>query len=281
MRNTSSERREYGGVVTPEAVLLDFEIAGVGTRLLARLADTVVQIMVLAVLSPIFGMVAVALGAFGDDAAQVLIIIAVVVGFFLLLFGYTAIMETFGGQTLGKKMMNLRVVTLEGAPIRFGQAAIRSMMQVPDLWAPPGGAVALISVLSTPRGQRLGDLAAGTFVVREVNPQVLGARYQFPIPNGYDAYAAQLDVSMVSPEQYRVIRGFLTRVTELRDDVRLSMAQRLAAPVSQRIGHAIPAQVHPENFLACVANRYQQRHAPPPPATTLGNSGFAEAYYST
>ncbi len=271
MRNTSgSTRQEYGGVVTPEAVLLDFEIAGIGTRLIARLLDTIVQLVMLTMLSPLFAIFAGLLSLLSEGVASVVSIILFVVGFFLLLFGYTTYFETFGGQTLGKKMMNLRVVTLEGAPIRFGQAAIRSMMQVPDLWFPPGGALALISVLTTPRGQRLGDLAAGTFVVREVSPQSQNMRFQFPIPHGYDVYAAQLDVSMVSPEQYRIIRGFLTRVTELRPEIRFGMAQQLAGPVSQRIGHVIPHQVHPENFLACVANRYQQRHAPPPPVATLG-----------
>ncbi len=263
MRNTGSTRREYGGIVTPEAVLLDFEIAGIGTRLIARLIDTVIQMFAGVVLWPVIAIVGVVFSGVTDG----ILVILGVISFFLLLFGYSAAFESFGGQTPGKKMLNLRVVTLEGAPIRFGQAAIRSMMQVPDLWFPPGGALALLSVLITQRGQRLGDLAAGTFVVREASPVLQHTKYRFPVPHGYEAYAAQLDVSMVTPEQYRVIRGFLTRVTEFRADVRMGMAQQLAGPVSQRIGHTLPPQVHPENFLACVVNRYQQRHAPPPPAT--------------
>lgn len=270
----SADRRDSGGIVTPEAVLLDFEIAGIGTRLIARIIDVFAQMFLIMMLSPLLGIVSVASAVFDEGAGSVVGIVLAIVGFFLLLFGYSAILETYGGQTLGKKVLHLRVVTLEGAPIRFGQAAIRSMMQVPDLYFPPGGALALISVLTTPRGQRLGDLAAGTFVVREVSPMSQNVRFRFPIPPGFEGYAAQLDVSMVTPDHYRVIRGFLTRVTELRPEVRFGMAQQLAQPVSQSIGHVIPPQVHPENFLACVANRYQQRHAPAPPvggvASTMG-----------
>lgn len=270
MRNeTRTARREYGGIVTPEAVLLDFEIAGIGTRLIARIIDVIAQMALLMMLSPLLAVFQVIFGAIDEGAGVVIGVVFAVIGLFLLLFGYSAIFETYGGQTLGKKMLHLRVVTLEGAPIRFGQAAIRSMMQVPDLYFPPGGAVALISVLATPRGQRLGDLAAGTFVVREVSPLSQNVRFQFPIPTGFEAYAAQLDVSMVTPDHYRLIRSFLTRVTELRPEIRLGMAQQLAQPVSHSIGHAIPPQVHPENFLACVANRYQQRHAPLPPRSPV------------
>lgn len=242
--------------MTPEAVLLDFETAGVGTRLLARLLDTVIQIAMLFVLLFIFGILAI----IGETVAFVMGAITL----FLLFFGYPAIQETLWGRTLGKRALRLRVVTVEGAPIRFGQAAIRSMLQVPDLFVPPGGAVAVISVLFTRRGQRLGDLAADTMVIREQKVSRRSSAIWFPVPPGFEAYAYQLDVSMVTPSQYRTIRGFLSRVTDFRPEVRQSLAEQLAGPVSAAIGHQIPYGVHPESFLVCVANRYQHRHTPAP-----------------
>ncbi|MEE9417467.1 MAG: RDD family protein [Acidimicrobiales bacterium] len=237
------------GIVTPEAVLLDFAAAGVGTRLLSRMLDMVVVMGLL--YAGAFGLIVAAF------VSETFLLVVGLIGLFLIIFGYPVVTETFlGGRTFGKMALGLRVVSTEGAPVTFGQTAIRSIMAIPDIYLTSGGA-AIISVLLTSRGQRLGDLVADTMVIRDSKARKRAPAIQFPIPFGFEAYAGQLDVSRINREQYRLIRGFLSRVVELRPDVRASMAERIAVPIAQHIGHARPANVHPETFLACVASRYQ------------------------
>jgi hypothetical protein len=189
--------------------------------------------------------------------------IFVVVALFLIFFGYPIVSETvWSGRTLGKAAMGLRVVTREGAPVRFRHAAIRGALSLVDLYLFLG-AVAVVSSLLTRDGQRLGDLAAGTLVLRERTARANAASMTFPVPSGWESYVASLDVSAVSTEQYGVIRDLLLRVNELSDDARGHLGIRLANPMAQAMNHEPPAGVGAESFLVCVAAAYQQRRGGP------------------
>jgi uncharacterized RDD family membrane protein YckC len=103
---------------------------------------------------------------------------------FAVLWGYPTAMETlWRGRSLGKAALGLRVVTIEGAPVRFRHAAIRATLGVVDFLLTAGGA-AVISVLLTPRSQRLGDLVAGTVVLRERTGLRPPVAVEFPVPGG-------------------------------------------------------------------------------------------------
>ena len=119
---------------------------------------------------------------FSDTAGIVLVI----VGAFLIVLGYPALCETFwNGKTVGKAALGLRVRTTEGAPIRFRHAAIRAALGLVDFFVTYGLA-ATLSVLLTKDSQRLGDLAAGTLVLRERAPLTrTGTAFTFyPRPAG-------------------------------------------------------------------------------------------------
>jgi uncharacterized RDD family membrane protein YckC len=262
-----SERRT-SGIVTPEAVLLEFETAGIGSRALARLVDLVVQAMAAFLLLTLIGMVVGAVG-FGDPG-----LLAGLIALFgmLVVFGYPIGLETWWrGRTVGKVMLGIRVVTREGAPIRFRHAAIRGLIGFVEVIA--FQFVAVLSTLISPANQRIGDLTAGTIVVRERSADRTAMAMAFPPPPGWEPYARTLDVSAVTVEQYRLIRSFLLRVTNLAPDARNALAQRLANPVALAMRHQPPPQVGPELFLVCTAAAYQVRHglggwpfAPPPPS---------------
>ncbi|CAN5787780.1 RDD family protein [soil metagenome] len=257
------------GIVTPEAVVLEFETAGVGSRVLAIFIDLIVQY------SAIFaGLLAAT--AVGQVSNSLAIIVAVLV-VFLGLFGYPIGMETFcNGRTLGHAAMGLRVVTIEGAPIRFRHAAIRGFLSLFDFYLPvPGGLVAVISVLASPRNQRLGDLAAGTIVLRERSATSASHAVTFPAPYGYESYVASLDTSAVTGGQYSLIRSFLLRVLQLAPAARYRLALTLANPVTERMGHTPPPGVGPELFRACVASAYQRRHGGGVPVTPAPWAGPA------
>jgi uncharacterized RDD family membrane protein YckC len=252
------DTRPGSGIVTPEAVLLEFETAGVGSRTLAELLDVTIQGLTLFVLA----LTASALGsAFGGTLAAIAVLLLV----FLTIVGYPVAFESlWRGRTPGKAALGLRVVTVEGGPIRFRHAAIRGILGVFELWITLG-TVAVMSVILTARNQRLGDLTAGTMVLRERTASATTARpISFPPPYGYEAYVAALDVSALTVEQYGLIRSFLLRVTDLTLAARSSLAIKLGNHTSAQIRHTPPATINPEIFLACVAAAYQIRHGSTP-----------------
>ncbi|MET0904133.1 MAG: RDD family protein [Acidimicrobiales bacterium] len=249
------------GIVTPEAVVLDFELAGLASRGVAKLIDTLIQGAILFALAIIVGL------AVPGTAG----VIAVVVGIALVVFGYPVLCEAvLRGRSPGKMVFGLRVVTVEGAPEASRHAFIRSIVGIVDFLIPPGGMCAVVSSLLSSRSQRLGDLVAGTMVLRERSATRAPTAVWFSPPAGLEAYARNLDVSGVTDAQFGVIRAFLLRVHDLTPEARVAMAYRLATPIAEAMHHRAPPEVHPEQFLVAVAAAYQQRRTPPTP-------GFAAA----
>jgi len=243
-------------LVTPEAVPLELEPAGLGSRFLALVLDWAIQAVVATAL-----VVALLVATQGEWAglAQALIVLVL----FLLMFGYPAASETlWRGRTVGKLALGLRVVTTEGAPVRFRHAAIRAALGMIDFFL-TAGAGAVLSVLFTRSNQRLGDLVAGTIVLRERTGLRAPLPVTFVVPPGLEAYAASLDASAVRPEDYGAVRTFLLRAAALQPQVRYELAVTLATPLLARLQTRPPAGVPPEAFLACVAAAYQHRPSGP------------------
>ncbi len=246
-------------LVTPEAVALEFPTATVGSRTVAYVIDAlVVTVVVLLVNLGAFA----AFGTTGSATPDWVFLSVVVVLNLLVAFGYPIAAETlWRGRTLGKAAMGLRVVTVEGAPVGFRHAAIRAALQLVDFTL-TFGAGAVITALVTRRSQRLGDLAAGTLVVRERS----GARpfevASFTVPPAAAAYAATLDPSGLRPDDYAAVRTFLLRADTLPPGPRADIAGRLAGALGPRVGDHRPPDVDDELFLRCLAARYQQRGAP-------------------
>jgi uncharacterized RDD family membrane protein YckC len=246
------------GVVTPDAVVLEFEIASVASRSLAQGLDLAVRFGLL------YGLAFIA-GAFSAVAGTTPAIVLAFIGLFLIVFGYPAFLEArWNGQTVGKRMLGLRVVTVEGAPVRFRHASIRSLLQIVDFFLPPVGVSATCVSLLNRRSQRLGDVFAGTIVLRERTGAAFPVPVSFPPAYGYELYARSLDVGGITPEQYAVIRSFLLRVSVLTPAARAHLGPRLANAVALSMHHTPPAQVSPETFLVSVAAAYQLRQGGPP-----------------
>jgi len=244
------------GIVTPEAVVLAFETAGLGSRMIARILDLLVQAVALTI-------VFAGSAALGNTPVG---LAGVYFGLFAVLFVYPVAIETlWRGKSLGKAAMGLRVVTVEGAPIRFRHALIRGAFSIIDLYM-SSGAVGVFTILGTKRNQRLGDLVAGTIVLRERTGAAAPSAATFWVPRGWETYAATLDVSGLTATEYQAVRSFLLRAPTLDPWTRDRVARDLANPVTTRLRHAPPPGVPAEGFLACVAALYQQRQrrvAPP------------------
>jgi uncharacterized RDD family membrane protein YckC len=247
---------EPARMVTPEAVALEFQTANLGSRILAYLID-----MAIVIVGILAGVLAVALlGEATDvvvpDWVALTIVLVLLPGWWL---GYFVAFETlWRGRTLGKAALGLRVVTKEGAPVRFRHAAIRALLGLVD-FAIAGGFFAVVFILFTRDNQRLGDLVAGTLVLRERSGLAAPAPVSFAAPPGLAAYTATLDTSRVGTEEYQAVRTFLLRAASLPPGPRSALALQLANPLAARLRPPPPAGISPELYLHCVAAAYQQR----------------------
>lgn len=245
------------GLVTPDAVELDLPTADVGSRGVAFLVDLVILAIVEVIL--ILGLSA--LGAAAGQVPTWVGMSVLIVSTLLVWMGYPIAFETlWRGRTPGKALLGLRVVTVEGGPVGLRHAAIRAFLGLVDLYLTSGG-VAIITALVTQDGQRLGDLAAGTLVLRERTGHDTPEPVVFGPPRGLEDYTARLDVSALGTREYALIRSFLRRRGELAVETRAELARRLATQIAPSVGD--PDEGRPsdaEAYLRCVAAAYQERH---------------------
>src|SRR5437868_10159867 len=156
-------------IETPERVPLHFALASIGNRFIACAIDHTIQITALIVLVIVFAIISDVsdLGnQFSSMPKWVKALLYVFV--FVVWDGYFVLFEwLWRGQTPGKRWLKLRVIREDGRPISFFEAMIRNLLRVVDIIFPPFYSIGLISVFATNRDQRVGDLVAGTVVVRE------------------------------------------------------------------------------------------------------------------
>ncbi|MEU9148930.1 RDD family protein [Streptomyces sp. NPDC048349] len=240
-------------LVTGDAVVLGLRPARLPSRALAIVLDLVVYIAGYVILS--IGL-AFSISSL-DEAAQAAVTVA---SFVLLLVGVPIAVETLThGRSLGKLACGLRVVRDDGGPIRFRHALVRGAMGVVELLM-TFGAVACIASLVSARGRRLGDVFAGTLVVRE---RVPGARVM-PVPPPPPWLAGRfsgLDLSAVPDGLWLAVRQYLTRMDQLDPRVGAAMAARLADDLVARTGAPAPVGVPAAAFLMAVVHERQSRDA--------------------
>lgn len=238
-------------LVTGEAVALELRPARLPSRALAVLLDLVVAVAVYVVVT----IALVAATASLDDAAQFAVSIAT---FLLLLVGAPIAVETLShGRSLGKLACGLRVVRDDGGPIRFRHALVRGAIGVVEILM-TFGVIACIASLVSSRGRRLGDVFAGTLVVRE---RVPATRTGFlpPPPPWLAGRFSELDLSAVPDGLWLAVRQYLTRMHQLDPQVGWAMAERLASDVAARTGTPVPQGVPPTAYLAAVMQERQAR----------------------
>ncbi|MBO1338074.1 RDD family protein [Streptomyces sp. VRA16 Mangrove soil] len=240
-------------LVTGEAVALELRPAKLPSRALAVLIDLVVAFAVYIAVT----IVIVAATSSLDDAAAAAVAVAT---FLLVLVGIPIAVETLShGRSLGKLACGLRVVRDDGGPIRFRHALVRGAVGVVEILM-TFGVVACIASLVSARGRRIGDVVAGTLVVRERVPAGQ-ASFVPPPPPWLVGRFAQLDLSGVPEGLWLAMRQYLTRMGQLDPQVGWSMAERLAADLAAHTGAPVPSEVPPAAFLAAVMHERQSREA--------------------
>jgi uncharacterized RDD family membrane protein YckC len=232
-------------IATPEGVELGIVLAGAGSRFIASVIDVTLQLVLV-------GLTAlVTLALVGGGVGTALFAIAV----FASLYLYDVLFEVLAsGRTPGKRATHLRVVRERGTPVDLPASAIRNLLRFVDL-LPGAYLVGLISILLTRRNQRLGDLAAGTLVIRDGPARAdSGARAPDLIPpassttDGWQGW----DVSAVSLEELATVRRFLDRRESLDRRARAELAHRLEQGLRAKVAGA-PEGLGAEGFLETLA----------------------------
>lgn len=223
-------------IATPEGVDLELTLAGVGSRCAARVLDQLVQGGVLIALGLLLGAVGGFLagdrgegGAGGTAFATAFIIVLV----FLVQFGYDVAFETLAsGRSPGKRWTGLRVVRIDGAPVGFVTSAVRNLVRLID-FLPGFYGVAMVAVLVSSRNQRLGDMAAGTLVVRE--KKVAPPPGAVLAPQRWADDLSGWDVSAVTNDELATVRRFLDRRGGLTPTARERLGTELANRLFPRV----------------------------------------------
>jgi uncharacterized RDD family membrane protein YckC len=214
---------------TPEGIRLELTLAGVGSRFASALIDYLIQGLILVALSLVLGY-GVGLDPSHDGFAFAIFILS----YFLLFTGYDVSFEVLNaGQTPGKRRNGLRVVRESGAPVTFATSAVRNVLRLVDI-VPGTYLVGIASILATRRNQRLGDLAAGTVVVRERHalPPEVRISPSLEVP--------AWDTSAIRPEEVDAVVAFLARRYELAAGARVQLARELAQRLRPKIGGSAP-----------------------------------------
>jgi uncharacterized RDD family membrane protein YckC len=257
-------------IETPERVPLHFALASIGNRFIACAIDHALQVVTIIVMAIAFTVLAnySSLGAQVSNApnwVKALLIVIV----FLIISGYFAFFEwIWNGQTPGKRWLKLRVIREDGRPVTFWEASVRNLLRTFDMMPAPFYSIGLISVFISSSDQRIGDMVAGTVVVREREAEAPAFAQVFATPVSDPAlrrsfppvdFTASLET--LAESEIEVVETFLRRRWDLADMPRQWMAWRVSLPIMYKIRPSYDlATFTYEGFLEELLHRYRAHH---------------------
>ncbi|MEO5859369.1 MAG: RDD family protein [Pyrinomonadaceae bacterium] len=265
-------------IETPERVPLAFALASIGNRFLAVAIDHTIQYLTIAIVAVIFLFAAGLFGGGGESIVESIgvntpnwIYALLIIVLFLLFSGYFAFFEWWwDGQTPGKRLMKLRVIREDGRPITLWEAIARNLLRIFDAipgFVLPAYSVGLIVVFLNSRDQRVGDMFAGTVVIRERTDEAPTFADTFSNPVADAAFrrvqprtAFDAGLGSIGESEIEVIESFLRRRWDLTERQRIWMAWRIALPIMFRLKPQYDAATFTyEGFLEELLHRYHAK----------------------
>jgi len=263
--------RDQLNIDTPELVDIEMPLAGVGSRFIAILIDYLIYGAFFAVLILIAVVVIPALHMFSNVSANWAVGI-----FFLILFlihwGYFSLFEAFNnGRTPGKQAAKIRVIHQSGRGISFFESLARNLVRFVD-WMPSFYALGIVVIFLSKRHQRLGDMVAGTLVVRDriadqphwsastsrtITGAALAAESPIPPPHLRVVLPAPA-LAKLSANDLEVIEGFFSRRLDMDLTTRAALAGRIASALCAKSGLEIAPNTSMETFLEAVAHQLRE-----------------------
>jgi uncharacterized RDD family membrane protein YckC len=253
---------------TPELVSIEMPLAGIGSRFIALLVDYLIWGASLFVLIWLAIFLMPSINAFSKISEQwaVGIVIFIV---FLFNWGYFTLFEAFwNGRTPGKRVARIRVIQRSGRAIGLFESMARNLVRYVDQ-LPFFYAVGVIAMFVTSQHQRLGDLAAGTLVVRDREEEAplwgeSGARTftaqifvsPTPAPEPHTAFSLPATgIAKLSAADLEVLEGFFSRRLDMSLPTRQALAKRIATAIQAKSGLEPPPGASVETFLEAAARQ--------------------------
>jgi uncharacterized RDD family membrane protein YckC len=247
-------------IETPEQIDVQLEVAGLGSRFVAQFLDFLCKIGLIVLLGLVLLLILALLNVSLSwrTMPAILIALGIVLGYAVWL-GFDIYFETRrNGQTPGKRYVGIRVVKEWGGPVDFRSVCVRNLLSLGDL-VPPLFVVDALIILLNQRGQRLGDMAAGTIVIRErslgpprdisdqvehhASPEITFTGEQLQTCGGDDRY---------------ILRSFFERRRELSRRVSNELGCRLAATYCRKTGYPVEGPIHDHEWaVAFLASLYR------------------------
>lgn len=241
-------------LVTGEAVTLDLPAASIGPRIVSGLIDLLLAFASLFLLGWFFLNAIDLASRFADEALFSAVVLVTIV---LVVLGIPVASETLTrGKTLGKRIMGLRTVRDDAGPITFRHALARGLVGVVEIY-PFQGAPALIAALVSPKGKRLGDLAAGTYVIRERVKVTSPPPAQMPA--ALARWASTADIATLPDGLAAAMRRYLTAGAQITPQARASLGQGLVADALRYVAPPPPPGSTIDQVLAAVLAERRRR----------------------
>src|SRR4051812_12808227 len=224
--------RQHHGIETPEHVDVQFELAGVGSRLAAGLLDLLLLF---------FGLLALWIGGgaiIGSLVSSPTMVrswlsAGLIILTFCLMWGYFTLFEALnGGRTPGKQALGIRVVMDTGHAVTPGAAVVRNLVRFVDSLFPMPVVPAVLSIFLNSSNKRPGDMAAGTIVVRDrPTDWAIGAKQIAAEPQATDPI--ETGPPDLSEDEFRLLDRFLGRLNELTPEVQARITADLVRRVAK------------------------------------------------
>jgi uncharacterized RDD family membrane protein YckC len=252
-------------VLTPEFVEFNFVLAGLMSRFLALLIDTVLSLLITWVLFMAVTLMSLIVSTGAGSAGKTFMGLGIAAQFviwFLVDWGYMVLLESlWSGQTVGKRAMGLRVIQDTGVRVGVYQSLLRNLVRPVDklpVFYLVGGVAALFSGSQ----QRLGDLLAGTIVVRERRLKIPA---QLERPDGDTSLLADEDfrarVAKLTADEEAVLFSAALRREELGMEARLNLFATLAGRLEAELGFTKPTHLSDEKLVLLVSAALAARNA--------------------
>lgn len=269
--NAVSHSDEILQIDTPENVIFGYEIAGIGSRFMAALVDTLLLGVIMAIVYAVLFLILASIFADLGDVGGTWLIALIIIVSFILFWGYYLFFELiWNGQTPGKRLVKIRVIRADGMPVTLSEVLIRNLVRLVD-FMPASYGVGVITMFISQQSQRLGDLAAGTLVIydqadvtlesleeRPSEPHLMQAALTVP------PMPADLRVDRLTRQDILLVEDYLRRRYELANSRRMGL--QLVERIRERL--ELPPEPQPlqrpDHWLMRVLEVYRARQNPPP-----------------
>jgi uncharacterized RDD family membrane protein YckC len=260
------ETNDILNINTPENVIFGYDVAGIGSRFIAALVDTLIILVLQALVYLTLSLFLGGANLLESENATWIIALFSLIGF-ALLWGYYIFFEMlWNGQSPGKRWIGLRVIRADGTPITLAESLIRNLVRLID-FLPIYYGVGVVTMFVNDQSRRLGDLAAGTLVVRDketVTIQALESTAREP--NFVGIYFSEEDLNMdfplekLTPHEIQVAEEFLRRRVSLPNRSRL--ARSIVASLYARMELPLPPlpEGRPEKLIAVIVRLNRERN---------------------